>query len=112
MVKPLHADSINHAVTAQTYTAAPPQKQPPRGRSTASMILGIVSIFLGFTLVIPLTGLILGIIGARKEPAGVRMAITGMILNGVVLAVVVAVGLLFLLNAASILSTGHILGGT
>jgi hypothetical protein len=62
---------------------APPQ---PRGLSVASMVLGLVSIFFGFTFVIPLTGLILGLFGLKREPAGRGMAVTGVILSGLMLA--------------------------
>jgi hypothetical protein len=57
----------------------------PRGLSVASMVLGIVSIFFGFTFVIPLTGLILGLVGVKREPAGRGMAVTGIILSGLML---------------------------
>ncbi|KTR37460.1 hypothetical protein NS263_15580 [Curtobacterium oceanosedimentum] len=50
--------------------------------SIASMVLGLVSIVLGFTFLVPLVGFVLGIIGVRKEPAGRGMAITGLVLNG------------------------------
>ena len=58
------------------------QPAPPRGMSIASMVLGLVSIVLGFTFLVPLVGFVLGIIGVRKEPAGRGMAITGLVLNG------------------------------
>jgi hypothetical protein len=50
--------------------------------SVSSLILGVVSIFLGWTLVLPLAGLILGWLGLRNKPAAKGMAITGLILNG------------------------------
>jgi hypothetical protein len=46
------------------------------------MVLGLVSIVLGFTFLVPLVGFVLGIIGVRREPAGRGMAITGLVLNG------------------------------
>jgi hypothetical protein len=58
------------------------QQGPPKGLSVTSMILGLVSIVAGFTFLVPLVGLILGIVGLRKEPAGRAMAITGLVLNG------------------------------
>ncbi|WP_423920418.1 DUF4190 domain-containing protein [Frigoribacterium sp. 2-23] len=58
------------------------QPAPPRGLSIASMVLGLVSVFAGFTFVVPIIGFILGIVGLRKEPAGRGMAVTGLILNG------------------------------
>ncbi|WP_374008238.1 DUF4190 domain-containing protein [Leifsonia sp. LS-T14] len=61
---------------------APPA---PKGLSVASMVLGLISIAFGFTFVLPLIGLILGMIGLRREPAGRGMAITGVVLSGLIL---------------------------
>ncbi|MFK4298588.1 hypothetical protein ABH924_003759 [Arthrobacter sp. GAS37] len=58
----------------------------PKGMSVASMVLGLVSIFFGWTFLVPLLGLILGLVGIKKEPAGKGMAITGIILNGLMIA--------------------------
>jgi hypothetical protein len=58
---------------------------PPRGLSVASMVIGLVSIVGGFTLVLPIVGLILGIVGTRREPMARGMSLTGIILNGVIL---------------------------
>ena len=58
------------------------QPAPPRGLSITSMVLGLASLFFGFTFVVPIVGFILGLVGIRKEPAGRGMAITGLILNG------------------------------
>lgn len=54
----------------------------PRGLSTASMVLGLISLAFGFTFVVPIVGFILGIVGLRREPTGRGMAVTGLILNG------------------------------
>jgi hypothetical protein len=70
----------NHYPAQPGY--APP---PPRGKSIASMILGIAAIFFGFTFVVPIVGLVLGIIGVRSEPAGHGMAIAGIIMNALML---------------------------
>lgn len=58
------------------------QPGPPKGMSVASMVIGLVNIVFGWTFVLPIVGLILGIVGYRKEPAGRGMAITGIILSG------------------------------
>lgn len=58
---------------------------PPRGMSIASLVLGLVSIFTGFTGVVPIVGLILGVIGLKREPAGRSLAIAGLIINGLAL---------------------------
>lgn len=56
-----------------------------KGTSLSSMVLGLVSIFLGWTIVVPLVGLILGFLGLKRDPAGKGMAITGLILNGLMI---------------------------
>ncbi|MGK9147811.1 DUF4190 domain-containing protein [Plantibacter flavus] len=84
---------------------------PPRGLSIASMVIGLVSLFFGFTFVLPVIGLVLGIMGARKEPAGRAMAVTGIVLNGVFVLVWAALVLLWVfviggLFVGSAVSTG------
>jgi hypothetical protein len=51
----------------------------------SSLVLGVASIFLGWSVVIPLAGLILGWLGLQNKPAGKGMAVTGLILNGLTL---------------------------
>lgn len=63
---------------------------PPKGLSLTSMILGLVSVFFFWTFLCPLIGLVFGIIGFRKEPAGRGFAITGLVLNGLLLLIPVA----------------------
>ncbi|MBF4586521.1 MULTISPECIES: hypothetical protein [unclassified Curtobacterium] len=69
------------------------------------MILGLVSIVAGFTLVVPLVGLILGFVGIRREPAGRGMAITGLILNGIIIAGWVILFLIMLLAGIGLFGT-------
>jgi len=61
-----------------------PEPQP-KGNSIASLVLGLSSMFFGWTFVVPIVGLVLGIVGTRKEPAGKGMAIAGIIINGIML---------------------------
>jgi hypothetical protein len=75
---------------------ASPLAGPPRGLSVASMVIGLVSILAGFTFVVPIVGLVLGIVGIRREPAGRAMSLTGIILNGVILLGWVIIALLFI----------------
>ncbi|MBF4616881.1 DUF4190 domain-containing protein [Clavibacter sp. VKM Ac-2873] len=63
---------------------------PPKGLSLTSMILGLVSVFFFWTFLCPLIGLVFGIVGFRKEPAGRGFAITGLVLNGLLLLIPVA----------------------
>jgi hypothetical protein len=91
--EPGAVSSVQHRAThpAGSYTQSSyPQHvhaQPShsKGKSIASMVLGIVAVFFGYTFIIPIIGLILGITGIRNEPAGRGMAIAGIVLNGIVL---------------------------
>ncbi|MET0725316.1 MAG: DUF4190 domain-containing protein [Leifsonia sp.] len=69
-----------------------------RSLSITSLVLGIVSIVAGWTFLAPVAGLVLGIIGLRREPAGRTFAIWGIVLSSVMLAgtvLVTAAALLF-----------------
>ncbi|WP_372698335.1 DUF4190 domain-containing protein [Arthrobacter sp. JSM 101049] len=73
------------------YPAGPPgaygqpYAPPPRGMSITSLVLGLASILTGFTLLVPIVGLVFGFLGLQREPAGRGMSIAGLILNGVML---------------------------
>lgn len=58
----------------------------PRGISIASMIFGIASLALFWTLLPPIIGFLMARYGYKKQPAGRFFALTGLILNGVALA--------------------------
>ena len=76
-----------------------PQRTPPlvhglsalpaqpafKGMSVSSMALGLASFFLGWTIVVPLVGLTLGFFALRFNPSAKGMAVTGLILNGLML---------------------------
>ncbi|RXZ50000.1 hypothetical protein [Agromyces binzhouensis] len=67
-----------------------------RGFAVSSLVLGLVSFVAGFTFVVPVGGLVLGILALRREPSARTMAIWGIVLNGVMLAGVVIATLAFL----------------
>lgn len=62
--------------------SAPPMT---RSLSMVSFVLGVCSVAVGFILIIPTIGVILGIRGFRREPYP-RLARWGIALNGVLLA--------------------------
>ena len=68
---------------------------PPRGLSIASLVISLVSILFGYTFVLPIVGLILGVMGLKREPAGRGMAIAGIAINAIILAFVVLSLILF-----------------
>lgn len=81
---------------APVYPAPYPYPaSPPKGLSISSMVIGLVSLFFGFTFVLPVVGFVLGLMGLRREPAGRAMAITGVVLNGLFLLVWAALVLLW-----------------
>lgn len=59
---------------------------PPRGMSITGMILGIASVAFGLVLIVPAVGIVLSVLGFRREPAGRGMAIAGIVLNSFFLA--------------------------
>lgn len=87
-----------------------PYPAAPAGRplSIVSLVLGLSSIVLGFTFIVPILAVIFGFIARGKEPAGRTLALWGIISGFVMLAgwiillVVVAVFLPLLLVGLSI----------
>lgn len=57
-----------------------------RGFSIASLVLGLVSIVASYTFLVPIGGLVLGVMALKREPASRTMAIWGIVLNAVMLA--------------------------
>ncbi|HXD29044.1 MAG TPA: DUF4190 domain-containing protein [Arthrobacter sp.] len=82
-----------------------PYAPPPRGMSITSLVLGLVSIFAGFTLLVPIVGLVFGILGIKREPAGKGMATAGLILNGLMLVGWVLLAIFVLFVAGGLLAT-------
>ncbi|GGI47880.1 CHASE2 domain-containing sensor protein [Agromyces flavus] len=78
---------------APVSTGAAATDVEQRGFAVSSLVLGLVSIVAGFTFVVPVAGLVLGILALRREPSARTMAIWGIVLNGVMLAGVVIAGL-------------------
>ena len=96
---------IAYAQPQPVYAVLAPQ---PKGLSVASMVLAIVSVVFGFTFVVPTLSLILGICGMRREPAGRGMAIAGVVISSLILAVWVVIAgaiLAFGLFAVTAVST-------
>ena len=64
-----------------------------RGFSISSLVLGLVSIVASYTFLVPIVGLVLGVMALKRGPASRTMAIWGIVLNGVMLAGAVLVTL-------------------
>lgn len=67
--------------------------------SITSMVLGIASVVAGWTLLVPIAGLVFGILGWQREQAGRGFAVAGIAINGALLLGVVA-AMLFGLGVA------------
>jgi len=67
-----------------------------RALGLSSLVLGLVSIFAGWTFFAPVAGLVTGIMSLSREPANRTMAIWGIVLNAVMIAGWVLIGLLLL----------------
>ena len=89
-------------VAAHTVAPAAPGAPAATGGlhsplSLTSLVLGIASVALSFTFVVPIVGVVLGLLGRRREPEGRTMALIGIISSGVMLlgsVVLLVVGLL------------------
>ncbi|MFE6963587.1 hypothetical protein ACFVAJ_00650 [Agromyces sp. NPDC057679] len=85
-------DTATQAPYAEPHPAAAPLAES-RGFSISSLVLGLVSIVAGYSFVVPIAGLVLGIMALKREPAARTMAIWGIVLNAVMLAGAVLVGI-------------------
>lgn len=71
--------------------------RPARLKAGWSLTLGILSLFVGFAIVPPVIGFVLGLVALRSEPSGRGAAITGVVLNGLVLLALVCAAVLIVL---------------
>ncbi|WP_241972853.1 hypothetical protein [Cryobacterium cryoconiti] len=70
---------------APAYTAEPlPAASSPL--AVSSLVLGLVSILAGWTFLVPIAGLVAGILALGREPQARTLAIWGIVLNAVLLA--------------------------
>ncbi|MFD6700556.1 MULTISPECIES: DUF4190 domain-containing protein [unclassified Microbacterium] len=95
---------VQHPAGGQPYYPMPAYlvAPEPKGMSIASMVLALVSIVFGFTFLVPIAALILGIAGLRKEPAGRGMAVAGVIISSFILLVWALILIIFLVVGLSV----------
>jgi hypothetical protein len=77
---------------------ATPAYSDSKNLSVIAFILGLSSLLLGQTFLIPIAAIVLGVIGYRREPSGHALAVWGIVLGAVMSFgwfVVAVVGLLF-----------------
>jgi hypothetical protein len=114
-----HAPTTPSAAAPATaaHTAAPAAPAAPAAGlhsplSLTSLVLGIASVALSFTFVVPIVGVVLGVLGRRREPEGRTMALIGIISSAVMLLGSVVLLVVGLLAAVPIGLAGifHVLG--
>ncbi|MGS0561725.1 hypothetical protein [Microbacterium aurugineum] len=74
-------------------------------RSLVSLVTGIVSVAGGFIFFLPIVGLVFGIVGLKRESVR-RVAITGIILNAVMLVIWAVIVILVAVAWASWAASG------
>ncbi|WP_306232598.1 DUF4190 domain-containing protein [Agrococcus beijingensis] len=60
------------------YSGAPAE---PRTLSIVSLVLGLASIFIGGSILVPIAGIVVGVMARKREPAGRTMALWGIWLS-------------------------------
>lgn len=55
----------------------------PKRLSVTALVLGLSSVLLGFTVVLPLAGIVFGILGVGREPTRKALAVTGIVVAAV-----------------------------
>lgn len=75
--------SPNPGSTPQPYAGgqAPYGDAPARGLSITSLVLGVASVFLGLTFLVPIAGIVTGVMARKREPEGRIMALWGIWLS-------------------------------
>lgn len=85
--------------------------RPARLKAAWSLALGILSLFVGFTILPPVLGFVLGLAALKTEPSGRGAAIAGVILNGLVLLCLV-LGVVFIVLVLGLANMGQHTGTT
>lgn len=58
----------------------------PKTLSVVALVLGLASIFIGGSILVPIAGIIVGVLARKREPAGRTMALWGIWLSVAMLA--------------------------
>lgn len=80
----------------------------PRTLSIVSLVLGLASIFLGISILVPIAGIVVGVMARKREPAGRTMAMWGIWLSivslvvGALLWIIAGAGILALIRFAAV----------
>ena len=64
-------------------TTARPVYADSKNLSIVALVLGIASVLLGYTFLVPIAAIVVGVMGYRREPAGHTFAVWGIVLGSV-----------------------------
>jgi len=74
-------------MTETTALPAPTTTRPvyveSKNLSVIALVLGIASVLLGYTFLVPIAAIVVGILGYRREPGGHTLAVWGIVLGSV-----------------------------
>ena len=71
--------------TSAIHAGAATERPAAGPLSVASFVLGIVSVVAGWTFVVPLVSVVLGIQALRREPQSKTLAVWGLVLSGIMM---------------------------
>ncbi|GAB3606169.1 hypothetical protein GCM10027413_15780 [Conyzicola nivalis] len=75
------------ALPAATAPSAAPTASPvyveSKNLSVIALVLGIASVLLGYTFIVPIAAIVVGVLGYRREPTGHTLAVWGIVLGAV-----------------------------
>ena len=70
-----------------------PTAVPVRTLSIVSLVLGATSVLLGYTFLVPIAAIVVGVLGYQREPAGRAFSVWGIVLGAVMTVGWIVVGL-------------------
>lgn len=97
------------SASAQPSHAHAQGSAEPKMLSIISLVLGLASIFLGISILVPIAGIIVGAMARKREPSGRTMALWGIWLS---IATLVLGALLWILAGGFILATLGLVAAT
>ena len=93
---PRHSVDVMSTTASAPVTATPSVSATSTAKGIASLVLGICSLFAGWTFFAPAIGLILGIVSLRGEPRARTQASWGIALNAIAMSIWVILTILAL----------------
>ena len=71
------------AATTSRPTTAPIAPADSKNLSIIALVLGLASVALGYTFLVPIAAIVVGVLGYRREPTGHTLAVWGIVLGAV-----------------------------